>query len=147
MVRRQAEEEVLVAQGDGMSYWQFGPGDIIHDMWGSVAEVLRRDEGPPRPYYLVCELLNVHKRTSIVSDRDDLGYERVRTIEKDDHGKEVLWPVANVKGRWKGEVDDLPEKPSWWVQDNRRDSAEEAEEVEVTRRARAPRGADDSQGD
>lgn len=126
-----------------MSYWQFGPGDIIHDMWGSVAEVLRRDEGPPRPYYLVRELWNVHKRTSIVLD--DNG--EMRTVERGNHGKEVLWPVANVKGRWKGEVDDLPEKPSWWVQSDRRDDAEEEnEEVEATRKAGTQRGADDSKG-
>ena len=103
-----AAEALLAARGVVMSYWKFAPRDLVQDLWGSVGEVLHRDEGPPRPYYFVRELLNVHKKTSIIVNADGT----TRVIEKDNHGREILWPVANVKGRWEGDEDALPEKPS-----------------------------------
>ena len=110
MARSKEEGEQVESTGVE-DEWEFDEGDIIKDLWGSVGEVIRRDPGPPRRYYYVYELKNVHKKTELICENGKY-YEK----HYENHGRFILWPVNNVRGRWKGKIDDLPKNSRRWLQ-------------------------------
>lgn len=119
------KKEGEVLGGTGVEDWEFDVGDIIQDIWGSVGEVIKRDTGPPRRYYYVYELKNVHKKVSLIW-QDGKYWEE----SYDNHGRFILWPVNSVRGRWKGNVDDLPENSRRWLQRSKEAAREKQEGTE-----------------